>query len=110
MTCPAPARCRPRSPQDAARRGPLLDDISRHELVTLSWRVLRVYECRIAFQRHSFYWYVARYFVAHAVDICHLFIIFDFTLTLFFSTVLTVCDVRRNHIIQTYVRTGKFIQ
>ena len=36
--------------------------------------------------------------------------IFDFTLTLFFSTVLTVCDVRRNHIIQTYVRTGKFIQ
>lgn len=32
----------------------LLDDISRHEFITLGRRVLRVCECRITFQRHSF--------------------------------------------------------
>ena len=41
----------------------LFDDIPRHELVTLSRGVLRVYECRIALQRHSLDWYVTRYFV-----------------------------------------------
>ena len=45
----------------------LLDDISRHEFVTLGRRVLRVCECWITFQRHSFDRYVAWHFIAHTV-------------------------------------------
>ena len=47
----------------------LLDDISRHEFVTLGRRVLRVCECWITFQRHSFDRYVAWHFIAHTVGV-----------------------------------------
>lgn len=74
----------------------LLDDISRHEFVTLGRRVLRVCECWITFQRHSFDRYVAWHFIAHTVGVRHEFVVLDFTLTLLFSDMFASFDICRN--------------
>lgn len=74
----------------------LLDDISRHEFITLGGCILRVCECWITFQRHSFDWYVAWHLVAYAVGISDQLIILDFSLTLLFGNALTTSNIFQN--------------